>query len=96
MHGVEELAEPPYLYGPPVAYTIIRASGERTVRPCRPHGFNGVEQRYDRVAGLLEPLGALRRGKVLAADCLLLNAAPLWEQAAAALQRDPLFFVERR
>ncbi len=96
MHGVEELAEPPYLYGPPVAYTITRASGESIIRSCRPHGFAAVEQRYDRVGAMLEPVGAIRRGRVLAADCLLLEAGPLWDHAASALQRDPWFFVDRK
>lgn len=95
MHGVEEPVEPPYLYGDPVDFTVVFASGERRTVRHRPHGFAGVEQRYERVAGLLEPAGALRRGRVLAAAVELIDAIPLWEVAAAALRRDPWAFVER-
>lgn len=95
MHGVEELAEPPYLFGPPVDYRITRASGETVPRRCRPHGFANVEQRYDRAAPLLDAAGAIRRGATLGGTSLLVEAAPLWDLARAALQRDAWYFVDR-
>lgn len=95
VHGVEELVEPPYLYGTPVDFTLVLASGERFVRRHRPHGFAGVEQRYDRLGAPLEAAGVLRRGRIQAAAVELVEAAPLWEIALAALRRDPWALVDR-
>jgi hypothetical protein len=37
----------------------------------------------------------IRAGKVLSADCFLLEAPELWQKAHRAMKGDPLFFVER-
>lgn len=95
MHGVEELAEPPYLYGPPVSFTTILMTGETLVREHHPHGFEGVEQRYDRLASLLEPVNAIRDGKTLGGTSILVEAETMWKVALAALRRDPWHFVDR-
>jgi len=94
MHGVEELVEPPYLFYPaPLEYHLRLADGSERRASYRRHYFIGWDQRYDRVAGLLARPD-LRSGKVLAAECFLLESNALWPAALAALQRDPLFFVE--
>jgi len=54
----------------------------------------GYEQRYDRVADLLEG-DQLRTGYVGHAWCHLLDAAALKQCAVAKLRENPLFFVER-
>ena len=96
MHGVEELVEPPYLYTDELDFRILLSrpgGGELTMR-LRRHNFVGWEQRYDR----LEPLMTgkeLRTGRVLAASAHLLEAAPMWDVALAALRRDPLYFVDK-
>lgn len=95
MHGVEELVEPPYLYDPPIDYRLTLADGREITKRYRPHGFANVEQRYDRMEGLLSPRGLLRVGPVLAARAHLVDAAPIWELGEAALRRDPWFFVDR-
>lgn len=95
MHGVEELIEPPYLFGPRIAYRVILPNGNEIQMKCRRHNFTGWAQRYDRI-GLLLGDDALRTGTVLAAAIPLLECRPMWEQAWAALQRDPFFFVEAR
>jgi aminoglycoside 3-N-acetyltransferase len=94
MHAIEELAPPPYLFGDPIEYTLVREDGSRVEKTYRPHGFGGWRQRYDRVESLL---GApdLRVGKVLQARAHLLDAAALHGAALAALRRAPLAFVER-
>lgn len=92
MHAVEEHAAPPYLYGPPVDYQMIRADGSVFAMRVRSHNFAGCEQRYDRLAGVM-PHG-MARGPVLAADCYLLEAEAMWPAALAQLRRDPFFFVE--
>jgi aminoglycoside 3-N-acetyltransferase len=95
MHAIEELAGPPYLFGEPIEYTLVRADGTRIVKRYTPHGFAGWKQRYDRAGALLGPAG-LRTGRVLEAEAHLLDAALLREAALDALRRDPLAFVERR
>jgi aminoglycoside 3-N-acetyltransferase len=94
MHGVEELVEPPYLFDGPIEYHLRLADESERTMTVRAHNFAGWGQRYERVAELLQPPD-LRSGKVLGADCFLLEASALWSAALAALRRDPLFFVER-
>jgi aminoglycoside 3-N-acetyltransferase len=94
MHAVEEHAPPPYLFGPPCDYTITDAAGHTFVKAYTPHNFAGVEQRYDRVAGLLAP-PALRVGPVGAAAAHLIDGPALLAAALARLRADPLAFVER-
>ena len=95
MHGIEELVEPPYLWGPPLSYRLVLADGRRVDKVYQQHGFMGWTQRYDRVGGLLDGTG-IRRGSVLAAEAFLMEATAMWEAALAALRRDPLYFVDRR
>ena len=40
------------------------------------------------------PPGALRRGRVLDAECVLMRASAVWEVGRKALERDPFCFVE--
>ncbi len=92
MHAIEELVEPPYLYGPPLTYTLIREDGSRLVKTYPPHDFTGWEQHYERVQDILPP-SALKRGPVLEAEAWLIESVVLWEYALSALRRDPLCFV---
>jgi aminoglycoside 3-N-acetyltransferase len=93
MHSIEEVALPPYLFGPPVTYEVILPDGARRTQVCRSHDFRGWAQRYERVAGLMTP-DALHSGMVMAALVTIVDAAPMWQAALTAYQRDPLFFVE--
>jgi aminoglycoside 3-N-acetyltransferase len=93
MHAVEELVNPPYLFGEPILYTLVDEHGHTCRKQYTPHGFRGWAQRYDRISGLLtEP--ALRSGTVAGAFCHLIHAESLWSAALEALRNDPLFFVE--
>ena len=94
MHGVEELVEPPYLYGPWVDYRIRLADGSDASMRVRSHGFKGWHQRYERIEAVMAGEG-VRAGRILSADCLLLEAPALWREAHRAMKGDPLFFVER-
>jgi len=96
MHGVEELVEPPYLFDPWIDYRLTLEDGSTIRKTYRPHGFANVDQRYDRMEGLLEPKGLLRAGPVLAATAHLMDAQPVWELGEATLRRDPWAFVDRR
>ena len=95
MHAIEELVEPPYLFGGTLAYRLVGWDWGVTEAVYRVHGFRGWQQRYDRVADVLEE-PHLRRGRVLSADVHLIEASAMWGAALAALRRDPLYFVERR
>lgn len=93
MHGVEELAVPPYLFATTSQYTIRLDEGREFTMTVRSHNFAGWAQRYERIAALLnEP--ALRQGNVLMATCHLVEAAALWSVALKAMQQAPLYFVE--
>lgn len=94
MHGIEEHVEPPYLYSTDVDYQVILADGSATTMRVRRHNFRGWEQRYERLEGLLGP-SDLHTGRVMQAECHLVESAAMWPAALAALRRDPLFFVEK-
>lgn len=94
MHGVEELVNPPYLFGPTITYQVILASGKEIRIKNRRHNFSGWAQRYDRLGPLLKDEG-LKTGKVLAATMHLIESRIMWERALGALKRNPLFFVEK-
>jgi aminoglycoside 3-N-acetyltransferase len=93
MHGVEEIALPPYLFGPTVMYEVTLADGTRTTQCLRSHNFRGYAQRYERIAPLMSK-DNLQSGMVMAALTHIVAARPMWQAALAAYQRDPLFFVE--
>jgi len=94
MHAVEELIEPPYLYDGWVDYKIRLADGSETALRVRSHGFKGWRQRYDRIETVMAGEG-ISAGKVLSADCFLLEAPAFWRKAHQAMKGDPLFFVDR-
>ena len=94
MHAIEELVEPPYLFGGTLTYRLIGWGGVASDAVYRVHGFKGWTQRYDRVADVLsEP--ELRRGQLLRAHVHLIQAAALRSAALRMLQHDPFFFVDR-
>jgi len=95
MHAVEEMVVPPYLFGGTLAYRLVGWDWGVTEAVYRVHGFKGWQQRYDRVADVLEE-PHLSRGRVLASDVHLIEASAMWRAALAALRRDPFCFVERR
>ncbi len=93
MHAIEELVQPPYLFGDPVDYRIILTiDKEMKMRVIR-HHFVGWKQRYDRLGSLLDEYG-LNKGKVLEATVDLVDCEQMWERALTALKKNPLFFVE--
>ena len=94
MHGVEELAPPPYLFRETITYTCIDRDGTASKIPARRHNFgDSVVQRYDRLKYIL-PENVLKTGPVLDANCYLIEAKPMWDIAEAVLREDPLFFVD--
>lgn len=93
MHALEEYAEPPYLYGATCRYTLRDAEGNTWEKEYRTHGFAGFAQRYDRVADV-DDGSFLRRGQVLQAATIVLDAPQLKRAVLRKLEQDPLFFVQ--
>ena len=95
MHGVEEVAEAPYLFGDDVTYHMLRTDGTSFPMTCRRHASDGWRQRYDRIEPLLTPGEEMRRGQVLQATTFVLEATALWDRGVDAIRSDPHYFVER-
>lgn len=98
MHGVEELAEPPYLFlQGTFPFTVVDENGAVHDIHCRRHNFvkgdRHYEQRYDRIEQLLDST-QIRRGFVANAECYLLEAAAVWEKGCEVLRKDPFYFVD--
>jgi aminoglycoside 3-N-acetyltransferase len=94
MHAIEELVEPPYLFGPPLSYRLILADGRVQNKTYRQHDFVGWVQHYDRVAALLNKHG-LKNGSTLGANVSVIEASALWNAALTALRQDCLYFIEK-
>lgn len=94
MHAIEELAVPPYLFGEPLAYMLIDESGQQMQIEYIRHNFANTDQRYDRLARVMEAPG-LRFGKVCGAECFLIHASAMWQAALQKYREDPLFFVDQ-
>lgn len=94
MHGVEELVEPIYLYGDDITYTITTSDEKQAYQKYRNHNFHGFVQRYDRLENLMETK-YLRKGKVLEAECYLIDSVAMWEVAHKKMLEDPLYFIDQ-
>lgn len=95
MHGVEELVEPSYLFGDTLKYRIYNETREKNYIDCRRHSFQNVVQRYDRLEGLLQQDVTLKKGKILEADCYLIDAKAMWRVAVATMQQNPMYFIDK-
>ena len=95
MHAIEELVEPPYLFGDFVKFNITLGNGSTTFIKTRCHNFDGWEQRYDRLEQVLFG-DALRQGKILEADSYLVEVYDMWEKVHNVLKDDPLYFVDKK
>ena len=99
MHGVEETVEPMRFidFDHVLTYRIADMDGHVIERPSYRHHFerpDGVyRQCYARILDLLED-GEARRGRVLEADCWLLDARAVWKKGRERMLEDPYFFVE--
>ena len=100
MHGVEELADPPYWVNRDqrVNYTIEDEHGNQMHCLSYRHGFvvdgKHIRQRYSRIEGLLDD-GEITRGKLLMADCTLMSAKAVWSKGVEKMKNDPWYFVDK-
>ncbi len=101
MHGVEEYFGAAYCINQetPVDYVLKDRNGKQTVLKSYRHNFiwNGehVEQRYSRLETLLNAR-EMQKGKVLEADCTLMQASAVWEKGLEKLKQDEWFFVDAK
>ena len=99
LHGVEETAEPPYLLDHDNLIHYILRDGEKEIhQEAMRHYFHrtthSYAQRYHRILDLLDT-NEFTKGKVLDAECYLMDAKAVWEKGHAALLKDPYYFVDR-
>ena len=94
LHAIEELIEPPYLYGPPIAYSLTDNNNKTYQKEYIPHNFVGWRQRYDRVENLLS-YPDLISGKVVGVKSSLIEASELWESALSTMSKVNLYFIDR-
>ena len=91
-HSVEELAGLGYVcQKTPVDAVVLTPGGEETIS-MKIHLY-GPERNFSRAAPLLEEAGALKRGKVGEADCLLVESGPMVELVLGRLREDPEFLL---
>lgn len=97
MHGVEEAFRTSYvLPDKPSPYTIILPDRTYTIDFYRHHIHqNGFDQRYDRVADILDKR-YMPEGNVHGAHSYLIDAAALWKYALKTLEKDEFFFVDKQ
>ena len=94
MHALEEQFMPDYLLRDrPVDFVLTDARGRQVTSSVRCHSFEGYRQRYDQLEALLPP-ESIKRGQLLAADCMLVDAQAAWDAGYQAMERDPYCFVE--
>ena len=94
MHALEEMVVPPYLFDPPILYTLTGEDGRTFRKKYTPHNFIGWQQRYDRLADILSAPD-LRSGMVAGAESHLVEARSLWQIAGAVLRQNPLYFIDK-
>ncbi len=95
MHALEEHAPPPYLFAAPRVYTITDANRQTFAKEYIPHNFQGVTQRYERIADLLTD-SAISRGLVGNAPSFLIRGEALLGAPLARLRAEPFYFVDRQ
>lgn len=94
MHAIEEIVEPPYLFGQPIVYSLTNADLKTTQKEYIPHNFSGWEQRYDRITNLLT-FPDLCEGKVLSANAFLIDTQALKKAALIKIRENTLYFVDK-
>ena len=94
MHGVEEFSKVPYILSPDTrAYVLIDEDGNKKTVNYYYHYIrqNGFAQRYDRLENLME----FKKGKILEADCNIIDCKTMWTVAPEKLKEDPYYFTDK-
>ena len=94
MHGIEEHLKVPYvLSDEPRKYTLIDESGNETTRDFYWHymKYRGYSQCYFRLENLME----FTKGKILEADCNVIDSPTMWKVASEKIKEDTYYFTGR-
>ncbi len=94
MHAIEELINPPYLFGDFREYKITTCEGEKYTKKYRTHGFKGYYQMYDRIKSSYFPGNLYSAGYILDANTYVINTKILKKTVLSKLKNDILFFVK--
>jgi diguanylate cyclase (GGDEF)-like protein len=93
MHGIEEAAGAPYTLAKERTHYIIEdGNGAIAERDMYAHDFAGWRQEYQKIRDILPDI---KQGKVGQADCFLLDARALAENAIKKMREDPYYFVTK-
>ncbi|NLV74296.1 MAG: AAC(3) family N-acetyltransferase [Chloroflexi bacterium] len=95
MHGVEELARPPFFLREYYTYQMTDWDGQVHNVRHRHHDFRGWRQRYERLEPFLARGTELHEGPVLEGRVHIMEARALWARGVAEMKRNPFAFVER-
>lgn len=99
LHGVEEKGNAPYIFDPNKTINYILKDGEKEINQISlRHDFRKqdcyYEQKYSRILDILSNED-YSFGKVLNADCYLMNAKAVWDKGVEKLKKEPYFFVDK-
>lgn len=94
MHGIEEFVKVPYILSNVTRkYVLIDENGTKSEKDFYYHYIrqNGYAQRYDR----LENLMTFKKGKILQAECNLIDSKTMWDVAVKKLREDAYYFTDK-
>lgn len=94
MHAVEELVVPNYLFDGKRVFELVDKDGSVKSMECSLHGFSGVRQCYYRAAALLDE-NEYKTGKIMEAECHLMDAKALWKKAEMKYRENNDYFIDR-
>jgi len=94
MHGVEELAQVPYLWDGRLPMVIIDRDNRVTRKSLWTHSFRGYAQRYDRFLDFLSP-AEVRKVPFFGDFLVVLPTELVWQRGLEVLKEDAFAFVER-
>ena len=95
MHGVEEIADAPYcLKDNDTHYKITLENNIVIESVHKRHNFYGFIQRYDRITEILNN-DEINCGKVLHANCHLIDSKAMWQNGITAIKENPYRFVDK-
>lgn len=100
MHGVEETAEPDYLFDREnlqIDYILRDGTTEikqHSLRHCFERDGILYGQKYSRIVPLLNEQEC-SHGMVLQAECYLMSSEAVWRKGREMLQQDPHYFIDK-
>ena len=93
MHGIEEIANVPYVFNDEMTRYLIKDSKGNTFdKEYYTHNFMGWEQEYPRIRDILD-YPDIRTGNIYSAPCTLIDSAKLKAAATERLKDDEYAFV---